>query len=83
MEKRIIDKINALKGKSASREELMRALAQIDENGQLTAEAQAAIDGGKSLPFEVSRWPTPILIPPIAGMLPPREPFPGTDLLTK
>ena len=63
MEKRIVDKIKALQGSVASQEEFMKQLAEIDENGQLTEEVQAAVNGGAG----TVRLLLPIL-PPIMGM---------------
>lgn len=46
MEKPMNDKINDLRSDVENQEELMKALAQIDEEGQLTDDVLDAVSGG-------------------------------------
>ncbi|MGF7217836.1 hypothetical protein GGR92_004013 [Spirosoma lacussanchae] len=46
MEKPINDKINDLRNEAANQEELMKSLAQIDEEGQLSDDVLDAVSGG-------------------------------------
>jgi hypothetical protein len=46
MEKQINDKIKDLNEGAGSQEELMKSLAQIDEEGQLTDDVLDAVSGG-------------------------------------
>ena len=46
MEKQMNDKINDLRNDVENQEELMKALAQIDEEGQLTDDVLDAVSGG-------------------------------------
>ncbi|UHG94870.1 hypothetical protein [Spirosoma oryzicola] len=46
MEKPINNKIDALRNEAENQEELMKSLAQIDEDGQLTDDALDAVSGG-------------------------------------
>ena len=73
MEKRIVDKIKDLQGQATSQEEFMKQLAGIDENGQLTEEFQAAVNGGGTIK-------SPLIGVPTAGMWNPIDPptFPDT-----
>ncbi len=46
MEKPINNKIDALRNEAENQEELMKSLAQIDEEGQLTDDVLDAVSGG-------------------------------------
>jgi hypothetical protein len=72
MEKPINSKIEDLRNDAANQEELMKSLAQIDEEGQLTDDVLDAVSGGRGVAG----------IPIIAGGMPTGgpEPFPG-DIL--
>lgn len=72
MKNRISDKINALQGAATSQEEFMKTLAQIDENGQLTEEAQIAVNGGAvstGIPVK-----SPLIDLPVLGLWVPTFP---------
>lgn len=49
MEKRITNKIKELQNSSASQEEFMKKLAEVDENGHLTDEAMSKLNGGTDI----------------------------------
>lgn len=49
MEKQMNDKVNNLRNDAENQEELMKALAQIDEDGQLTDDVLDAVSGGGGL----------------------------------
>ncbi|WP_019991405.1 hypothetical protein [Rudanella lutea] len=81
MEKPINNKIDTLRNEAETQEELMKSLAQIDEEGQLTDDVLDAVSGG-----DLSRGDLkaiigiePIGIMPI-GMMPEPDvmPLPGT-----
>ncbi len=77
MEKPINNKIDALRNEADSQEELMKSLAQIDEEGQLTDDVLDAVSGGtlRNIKF----GPDIIIIEPIGMMpMPGNEPLPGT-----
>lgn len=75
MKKCINDKINNLRNGTGSQEELMKALAQIDQLGELTDDVKAAVNGGGLTGSGVG----PIIgIPPTAGMW---LPTPGDSVL--
>lgn len=74
MKNRISDKINALQGAATSQEEFMKKLAQIDENGQLTEEAQIAVNGGAVLNGGTIK--SPLIDVPVLGLWVPT--FPDT-----
>lgn len=73
MEKPINSKIEDLRNDATNQEELMKSLAQIDEEGQLTDDVLDAVSGGT-----LSKGDLKAIIGPIAGMMPDVEPFPGT-----
>ena len=77
MEKQINSKIEDLRNDAANQEELMKSLAQIDEEGQLTDDVLDAVSGGalsRTKPGPL----TPIIDLPTIGMMPIGEPLPGT-----
>jgi len=84
MEKPINDKVNDLRNDAPNQEELMKSLAQIDEEGQLSddvldAVSGGALSGGKLIIGEPIGL-MPIGIMPI-GLTPINEPLPGTATL--
>lgn len=68
MEKLMNSKIEDLRNDAVNQEELMKALAQIDEEGQLTDDVLDAVSGGRGT----------VGIPTTAGGMPTVEPFPIT-----
>lgn len=66
MEKSIVAKIKALQNNAASQEEFMKKLAEVDENGQLTADMQATVNGGAVTRAQVGGVSP--LEPPVYGM---------------
>ncbi|MBC3788056.1 hypothetical protein [Spirosoma utsteinense] len=74
MKNRISSKINALQGAATSQEDFMKKLAQIDEKGQLTEEAQIAVNGGASLTGGLVK--SPLIDVPLLGLWVPT--FPDT-----
>ena len=49
MEKPINSKVEDLRNDAANQEELMKSLAQIDEEGQLTDDVLDAVSGGRGI----------------------------------
>ncbi len=73
MEKHVNSKVEDLRNDAANQEELMKSLAQIDEEGQLTDDVLDAVSGGA-----LGKGDLKAIIGPIAGMVvQPVEPFPG------
>lgn len=71
MEKPINSKIEGLRNDAANQEELMKSLAQIDEEGQLTDDVLDAVSGGRGI----------VGFPTTAGGPGGPEPFPGDILV--
>lgn len=70
MEKQINDKIKDLNNSAGSQEELMKALAQIDEEGQLTDDVLDAVSGGALSGVKLGTGDQPmtgVWISPIGG----------------
>ncbi|WP_077922420.1 hypothetical protein [Spirosoma sp. 209] len=84
MEKPINDKVNDLRNDAPNQEELMKSLAQIDEEGQLSDDVLDAVSGGALGDFKVGNGKIiigePIGIMPI-GLMPINEPLPGSTTL--
>lgn len=77
MEKPINNKIDTLRNEAESQEELMKSLAQIDEEGQLTDDVLDAVSGGTLGKIKIGSGP--IIIEPIGMMpMPGVESLPGT-----
>lgn len=80
MEKPINNKIDTLRNEAENQEELMKSLAQIDEEGQLTDDVLDAVSGGTFRNIKIG----PIIDEPIGMMpigmmpMPGVEPLPGT-----
>lgn len=77
MKNRISNKINALQGAATSQEDFMKKLAQIDENGQLTEEAQIAVNGGAASTGGLVK--SPLIDIPLLGLWIPTFPDTFTD----
>lgn len=76
MEKQINSKVEDLRNDAANQEELMKSLAQIDEEGQLTDDVLDAVSGGTLGKGDLKAIIG--IVGPIAGMvIQPVEPFPG------
>lgn len=57
MEKPINNKIDALRNEAENQEELMKSLAQIDEEGQLTDDVLDAVSGGAYVDVSMFKIP--------------------------
>lgn len=70
MEKPINSKVNDLRNEAENQEELMKSLAQIDEEGQLTDDVLDAVSGGALSGFNLGtgdQATTGVYILPIGG----------------
>jgi hypothetical protein len=80
MEKSINNKIDTLRNEAENQEELMKSLAQIDEEGQLTDDVLDAVSGGTLRNIKIG----PVIGEPVGMMpigmmpMPSVEPLPGT-----
>ncbi len=84
MGKPLNEKVKDLSEGAASQEELMKSLAQIDEEGQLTDDVLDDVSGGAlgkgDLKAIIGNPISPIGIPPTAGLvIQPVEPYPGPE----
>lgn len=84
MEKPINNKVEELRNDAANQEELMKSLAQIDEEGQLSDDVLDAVSGGTLGRIKVGDGKIiigePIGIMPI-GLMPINEPLPGATTM--
>ncbi|KAB7725705.1 hypothetical protein F5984_25635 [Rudanella paleaurantiibacter] len=84
MDKPINNKVDALRNEAENQEELMKSLAKIDEEGQLTDDVLDAVSGGTLSKGDLKTiiGIEPIGIMPI-GMMPEPDvmPLPGTITL--
>lgn len=79
MKKPLNSKIEDLRNDAPNQEELMKSLAQVDEEGQLSDDVLDAVSGGALGDFKLGNGKITIGVP--IGIMPINEPLPGTTTM--